>query len=57
MTDEPPRESLPRFDLAYLVDNPLDPREVTVFEPDDGHIETTWISADADDAVPLERVA
>lgn len=55
--DQVTRGGLPRFDLAYLYDNPLDPGEVTVFEPDSGTVATAWITVDAAHAVPLERVA
>lgn len=55
--DRTTRDGLPEFDLAYLYDDPLNPDEVTVFEPDSGALATAWITAEADDAIGLEDVA
>jgi hypothetical protein len=49
-------DAFPEFDLAYLFDDPDDPREVTVFSDAAGDdITTTWITIDAEHAVPIEQ--
>lgn len=51
---EPPDP--PEFELAYLVDDEVDPTELTVFSPDDDDITTHWITIDFDAAIPIEAV-
>lgn len=48
----------PSFELGYEVDDPAEPTEVTVYpdDADEDELVTTWISVDADDAVPLEAM-
>lgn len=50
-------EDLPSFDLACHYDDTEDPAEVTVFDPDSADVTTTWLTVDAESAVPLDRIA
>lgn len=52
----PEKGELPAFDLEFWFDDPKRPGEVTIFDPvaDDT---TTWLTADASHAVPIDRVA
>lgn len=47
-------DDLPSFELRYLLDDGERPTSVTVYAPD--ALETTWITADVDSAVSLDRV-
>lgn len=50
-------QSLPRFELEYLVDDIEHPNQVMVVPYGaGGRSETAWITADIRDAVPLEWV-
>ncbi|MFC7071281.1 hypothetical protein [Halobaculum lipolyticum] len=47
-------EDLPEFDLRYLFDDGERPSSVTIYAPES--LETTWITADADVAMPLDEL-
>lgn len=53
----PGKDEFPSFDLEWYVDDTDEPETVTVFDPDPGDIVTTWITADLDTAVRLDRIA
>lgn len=46
----------PEFELDFLVDDAVNPTELTVFSPTDDEITTHWISVDVDSAVPIQAV-
>lgn len=50
-------DELPTFELDYGIDDPDDPDEVTIFEPDAESVTTSWLSIDAGHAVSIEDVA
>lgn len=56
--DQPERATSdrPQFELDFLVDDEVDPTELTVFSPADDDITTHWISIDFECAVPIEAV-
>lgn len=59
--DGPPRPTgepakSPQFELDFLVNDEVDPTELTVFATDEGDITTHWITVDFDAAIPIEAV-
>lgn len=46
----------PEFELDFLVDDPLDPYEITIYSAGKDASLTHWISGSFDLAVPLESV-
>lgn len=50
-------DDLPQFDLAYEFDDPLDPMEVTIFEPGAPDRTTHWLTVDVDWAIDLASIA
>jgi hypothetical protein len=46
----------PTFALKFLVDDEVEPTELTIFSPNEDDITTHWITVDFDDAIPLEAV-
>lgn len=46
----------PAFALDFLVDDEIDPTELTIFSPDEDDITTHWITVDFDVAVPIQAV-
>lgn len=48
----------PEFALGFDVDDPENPAELTVYpeHAGDDELVTTWISVDAEDAVPLDAM-
>ena len=49
-------DDLPEFSLEYLLDDSVDPTEVTIFEPGEHENTTRWITVDIGHAVPLDEV-
>lgn len=49
-------DELPRFPLEYLLDDAVEPTEVTVFRPGEDEITTHWITVGIDHAVPLDEL-
>lgn len=49
-------DELPEFSLEYLLDDAVDPTEVTVFRPCGDEITTHWITVGIDHAVPLDEL-
>lgn len=45
----------PQFDLAWEVDDPVEPSEVTLFDPAAVDAATRWITADVDWVLPLDE--
>lgn len=59
--DGPPRPTgepteSPQFELDFLVDDEVEPTELTVFSSTEDDITTHWITIDFDAAVPIEAV-
>lgn len=52
-----PLDDLPKFDLEYDLDDPVEPTEVTVYEVEADDQTTHWITAGVDAAVDLLDVA
>jgi hypothetical protein len=50
------RDELPAFDYRYLIDEAVEPVEVTVFPADPKDPVTEWVSMDVEHTVPLEEV-
>lgn len=46
----------PEFELDYLVDDEVDPTELTVFSPIEDDITTHWITVDFESAIPIQAV-
>lgn len=51
------KDDPPAFELDYGFDDPDDPGEVTIYEPDAESVTTSWITVEARYAVPIEDVA
>lgn len=52
----PARNDSPSFELDYLLDDPNDPRTITIFSPSDDDLITQWITADIGAAVSIETM-
>lgn len=46
----------PEFALDFLVDDEVEPSELTIFSPEGDDITTQWITVEIDAAVPIEAV-
>ncbi|WEL19634.1 hypothetical protein [Candidatus Nanohalococcus occultus] len=43
------------YELERRLDDPDDPSEVTIYDPDADNLTTTWLTADLEVAVDLEE--
>ncbi|MFP4626542.1 MAG: hypothetical protein ACOCQ3_01775 [Natronomonas sp.] len=55
-TVENGRNSLPRFDLECLYDDPVTPSELTIFAPAEDRLATEWMTVDRSVAIPIDRI-
>lgn len=53
----PALDALPRFELAYGVDDRREPATVTIYDPLAEDVTTSWLSVDAAAALDLADVA